>query len=419
MKGQVESSPSLHQQMGLIASEQPRLCQAIEQLVSGDFNARWGASKTLKSMGEVAYPALISMVKSKPQDSDLLGFIAEILGHHPSPQAILALVDLLKQSQDDEVQETVIFTLAKQGPLCIQELLTYLDHEHLQGPVLKALIQMNHPAAIEGFQKCVDHQDAGIRTLAFEGLGQFHQPAITPILIQGLKDTDANIRSTCLKALGRRGASEIDKTLISLVSPLLYDTNEKVCHLAAKTLGRFNHPLALEHLWHRLLEQPHPSSMIAVLIQSLGWTGESQGVDYLLKLLHMIENGEVPAFRQQSASALVIELIQVLSTLHDASNSTKVTLALIPLLRSTRKPHQTIQLKQSLTMAIAQLGQESAIPHLIQVLGIKDDRLRLHVIAALKQLNREQSYKQLLATSQELMLDPELQAGIAIALQEW
>ena len=419
MKWQTESSPLVGQQARPVDSEQPMLAQSMDQLVSGDFNARWSASKALKSMGDIAHPSLIEIVESQPQDTDLLGFIADILGHRPSPDAILALVHLLKHCDDDDVRETVILTLAKQGPDCIQELLAYLNHPHLQGTVLKALIQMNHPAAIEGFLSCIDHHDAEIRAQAFEGVGQFHQAAIAPVLIQGLQDTHAKVRGICVKALGLREQSDVNESLITAISPRLYDLNETVCHLTAKTLGRLTHPLAFEHLWHCLIEQSQPSTMTVVLIQALGWAGHSQGVDYLLRLLKMIVSQESPAFQQPWPSAVVLELIQTLTNLYDPQHSIAVERELIPLLTSKVTPFETIQVKQALTMAIAQLGQDHSIPHLISVLSIEDHRLRLHVIAALKQLNRDLSYKHLVAAAQDLTLDPTLTTGIAIALKEW
>jgi len=254
------------------------LHHAIEQLVSGDFNARWSASKTLKSMGEDAYPSLLPLLESNHQDSDLLLFIVDILGSSSRPEAILALVNLLSDCNDDEVRERTILTLAQQGDTYIQELYPYLDHPSLQGTVLKAFIQMRHPATIKGFLHCLEHPDVEIRALAFEGIGQFHHPEIISRLIQGLQDFQPHIRGLCLKALGMRGESDIDPGVIKAVAPLLYDMNAEVCTLASKALGRFNHSLALEHLWQRLLDQPKDqpmgqpaiSPLTPALIQALG-----------------------------------------------------------------------------------------------------------------------------------------------------
>lgn len=415
----MESFASSHLSAGFISSDLDMLEQAINQLVSGDFNARWGVAKSLKLMGEVAHPSLISILETNPQDPDLLGFIAEILGHSPSPQAMLALVHLLNHCDDDDVREAVIYILAKQGPTCVDALLSYLDHPDLQRSVLKALIQMNHPATIEGFLLGCKKDDPEMRALAFEGLGQFHHGAIAPRLIQGLQDPDANVRGICVKALGLRSKSDVNEVLISAVSPLLYDTNERVGRLAAKTLGRFNHPLALESLWHRLIEPSHPSAITPDLIQALAWSGHSQGVHFLLKTMTLLVCDDGPAFRQSWPSELVIELIQTLANLHESNHFSAVENAFMLLLSSKSPLFESIQMKQVLTMAIAKLGQDRSIPPLIQVLANDNDRLRFHVIAALKQLNRDLSYKQLLESSQDLTLEPELRTGIAIALKEW
>ena len=60
-----------------------------------------------------------------------------------------------------------------------------------------------------------------------------------------------------------------------------------------------------------------------------------------------------------------------------------------------------------------------AIPELIRLLGIADMGVRLHAIAALKQIAPEDAYTQLQTLAEDDTVADEMRYGIAIALQEW
>ncbi|NJN24032.1 MAG: HEAT repeat domain-containing protein [Acaryochloridaceae cyanobacterium RL_2_7] len=218
---------------------------SLIQLYSGDFNARWQAAKSLKTLGEIAHPALMKLAEDTQAEPDVLCFVVEILGANPSPEILLALVRLLKETTSEDVQESIILTLAKQGPSCIEALLPYGKQPSLQKVVLKALIQINHPATLPGLISFTVHHDPNLRAIALEGLGQFHNPEILALLQQGLEDESANVRATCSKAMGLRLEHEKSPQVIESLIPLLDDLDPKVRSITAKSLGRMNHPQSI------------------------------------------------------------------------------------------------------------------------------------------------------------------------------
>ena len=79
--------------------------------------------------------------------------------------------------------------------------------------------------------------------------------------------------------------------------------------------------------------------------------------------------------------------------------------------------HPPIQ--QTIITTLGQLGEAAARPALIQLLAETDLGVRLHVIAALKQITPELTHSHLQQLAAQDNLEPDLAEGIAIALQEW
>jgi HEAT repeat protein len=60
-----------------------------------------------------------------------------------------------------------------------------------------------------------------------------------------------------------------------------------------------------------------------------------------------------------------------------------------------------------------------AIASLIQLLADSDLAVQLHAISALKRLNSVAAHQQLTQLANDTTISPQLQQGVAIALQEW
>ena len=402
---------------------------AFRELVTGDFKARWQAAKVLKTYGEEVHERLIAIAQSSAHDPDLIGFIVGILGVDATPEILLTLINLLKSSTDEELRDTIILTLGKQGPSQVDALLELADDPNLEFSVVRALVQINHPSTISGLLKFSSNNNPAIRTLAIEALGQFHSPRISEQLRKGLTDTSSTVRLASLKALGLRQAEEIDPSLISKVSECLYDTNSKVSDTASKALGRYDSPLAIEALWRRLIASSSPTPLTQSLIRALGWSSHPKGIDYLIQLLSQLSSVRQPAVTNEPKlvstgpsdwpTEMVNGLIQTIANVESSDYQGKIASQLTELLSKDIKPFDEIQVKQQLIMAIARLQQDSSIPDLLNALAIDDDRLRFHIIAALKQINPDLSHEKLVAYNQDSELESTLKAGIEFAVREW
>ncbi len=90
--------------------------------------------------------------------------------------------------------------------------------------------------------------------------------------------------------------------------------------------------------------------------------------------------------------------------------------------RGTLTQHPATEIaniKSAIALSLGQLGEMQAIEPLILLLADSNASVRLHAIAALKNLDEEATYQQLQELANNATLTADLQQGIAIALAEW
>jgi HEAT repeat protein len=90
----------------------------------------------------------------------------------------------------------------------------------------------------------------------------------------------------------------------------------------------------------------------------------------------------------------------------------------IDLLATNHPALQFASIKQSVALGLGQLKDMRALNPLINLLADPDNSIRLHCTAALKQLNTVRARQELENLAKQSNLQPGLQQGIAIALQE-
>lgn len=250
----------------------------------------------------------------------------------------------------------------------------------------------------------------------------YDHPSILSILVQALADPVAQIRQAAVTGLGLK-ATQLNRTStassepsgsssndwVHIIQPLLSDLNPEVCRQSAIALGRIGTDAAADALF-ATLQSPHtPLHLKTEIIRVLGWMAVPRAVSYLQQALSTHLN-------QDDSQPLCREIIAVLGRIERADLQPLATAAVLSLLRSA--PLDT-ELQQSIASTLGQLGNQSAIEPLIQLLENPDLGVRLHTIAALKKLNPNLTHLRLQQLSQDQTLTPRLQQGIAIALQEW
>ncbi|MEG4802860.1 HEAT repeat domain-containing protein [Microcoleus sp. ARI1-B5] len=430
------------QQVTANSSQQPEqhileqaVSLAIQALEWGDFQDRWEIAKVLPNLGNGAIAPLIAVLEDEDADTEPRWFAARILGKFvkPSypegnrPEVMQALVKLIENS-DEELSQIAAETLGTFGPTAIESLATLLLQEDSRQFATAALAQIRHPETIAPLLSVVGDSQVAVRVAAIEALSSFHDSRIPPVLIGALKDPATAVRKEAVRALGVRAYLDAELDLVNLLKPLLWDIRLEVCQFAAIALGRLKTDAAAYSLFE-LLRSPATGVELQIeTVRALGWSETAAGLEYLQTALigRSAVNAEPSELTNSDRlpihsinSAVCQEIVAVLGRVEKPELKVKAAEILSDLLEGNHPAVQSAQIKQSLALALGQLGDIRALDVLIQLLADGDNSVRLHSTAALKRLGAGEVRQQLESLVKQESLEPRLKQGIAIALQEW
>lgn len=380
----------------------------IAVLESGGFQDRWDVAKVLPQFGEGAIAPLVSLVQDPDQDLEARWFAARALGNWEHPLAIQALALVITADRDDDLSQMAATALSMIGPAAIPALCPLLAQPTTCLVAAQALAQIDHPDAVPALISVADSADPLVRQVAIDALALFQDDRVPEIQVGALTDPVASVRRVAVAGLSRRAGQLPPSQLADLLADLLWDINLEVCHQAAIGLSRVGDP-AIEPLMRVLQSALSPVSLQLEAVRSLGWIGSAAALEQLAPGLHQPELP--PSVRQ--------EIVAVLGRWSEPTLKPVATQALVQFLQSHGFTAQEIPLQQTIALSLGQLGHPAALQPLIQLLAVEEMGVRLHAIAALKQLNRVEAHDQLMSLSSQATLPPALGQGIAIALQEW
>lgn len=393
------------------------LVSVLSELERGDFQSRWETAKQIPNFGEPAIASLIDLLHKTPTDVELQWFVARILGQFDHADAVMALVHLLQHTDDEDVAEIAAQMLAQIGPQAVDVLARLLADPQSRTLVVPALAQVQDPTIVPLLLPVVDDADVTVRAIAIETLGRFHDPRIIPALLQGLTDLNAKVRQVAIASTSYRAQLFADQghEPVTLIAPLLKDLELQVCQTAALALGRLATDAAAQALQTVASADPVPVPLKLTIVQALGQIGSHKSVQFLQKLWpHTASSFQVIDDADQTMAEAIIKAL----TLNRQTDvQTASAQALIHCLHHQPSPDST--LNKTIASALGQLGNTEAIPELIRLLGISDMGVRLHAIAALKQIAPELAYTRLQALAKDNMVAEDVRDGVAIALQEW
>lgn len=258
---------------------------AISTLIEADFQQQWEVQKLIPGFGRDILIPLIELLQDETLDPDIRWFICPILGNFPEPQVIVALVELLQQTQALELREIVGQTLITLGTAAINALESLLAQPEYRSLAVQSLFYIRTVETIPLLLEVAQDTQPELRAIAIQALGSFHDPRIPPLLIAALEDKFSSVRQAAVNALGFRPdlAEELD--LVNRLQPLLSDLNLQVCRETAIALGRMTQVSATTALFSVLEADTTPSALKLDLVKALGWSKLSQGIDYLEKAL--------------------------------------------------------------------------------------------------------------------------------------
>jgi HEAT repeat protein len=383
---------------------------AIEALEWGDFEDRWEIAKVLPNLGNGAIAPLISILEDEDADTEQRWFAARILGKFDRPEVIHALVELVKNS-DEELSQIAAETLGNFGPRAIESLATLLQQEDSRQFATAALAQIRRSETIAPLLSVVGDSQAAVRAHAIEALSSFRDSRIPPVLVAALKDPATAVRKEAVRALGVRAYLDAELDLVNLLKPLLSDIRLEVCKLAAIAIGRVKTDAAAAALFELLRSPITPVELQIETVRALSWSETAAALEYLQQTL-------IAEFYNTN-SLVCQEIVTVLGRVEKPELKAKAAEIMMDWLKTGHPAVESVEIKQSLALGLGQLGDMRALDVLIQMLADADTSVRLHCMAALKQLGAAEVRQQLESLLKQESLEPRLKQGIAIALQEW
>ena len=352
---------------------------ALSILTIGDFQQRWEIAKVFSSLGKSAIAPLIDILEDEDADEELLCFAARILGDMKNPDAIAPLVELLKTNNNEELRAMAAAALGQIGPVAISALTEVLGNKDTRLLAVRSLSYIRHRETILPLLSMVKDPQIAVRVAAIEALGSFHDERVPPVLLNALRDVTAIVRREAVLGLGYRPdlCSELD--LVTRLQQRLYDEDEDVSCAAAIALSRMGCDTAAYHLFQVLMSPNIPLSLQLETIRALVWVETLSGLEFLQQALNQVQS-----------KTLWQEIVTVLGRVNCPTLTEKAAEILLSMLRSQHPAVEIASTRSALALSLGQLGSSQALEPLSAMLADEDAQVRLHAIAALKNLAPDQ-----------------------------
>jgi HEAT repeat protein len=392
----------------IVKNQEHLLELALTILEQGDFHQRWDIAKVFSRLGNIVISPLIEILEDADAEDELRWYAARILGELKNPEIIPPLVELLKTNDSEELQTTVVTALGEIGTFAIDALTELLGDENTRLLAVRSLSQIRQKEIIPPLLSVVQDPDVAVRAAAIEALSSFHDERVPPVLLNALDDLAATVRCEAVLGLGFRPdlCSQLD--LVAKLEPRLYDFNLQVCCAATIALSKMSGDDAAEHLFKVLQSSHTPLKLQLETIRALSWVGSANSLEYLRQALNQLQS-----------ITLSEEIVKVLGRVQQPNLNALAAEILLGMLQLQHPATENPSVKSAIALSLGQLGRTQAIEPLIKLLADGDSSVRLHAIAALKNLAPEAAHQQLQQLATETTLTPELHKGIATALTEW
>ncbi|BAY12894.1 HEAT repeat-containing PBS lyase [Calothrix sp. NIES-2098] len=381
---------------------------ALAILEFGDFQQRWEIAKVFIQLGNVAIPRLIEILEDEDADEEARWYAARILSEFKHPDTIAPLVQLLKSSDSQELKAMAATALGEMDTLAIAALAELLSDENTRLLAVRSLSYIRRTEIITPLLSVVQDPQAAVRAAAIAALSSFHDERVPPLLVTALDDFASSVRLAAVQGLGFRSDLCATLDLVTQIQPRLYDLNEDVACAAAVALARMGGDNAAKSLFEVLISPNQSIKLQLETIRSLSWLGSVSSLEYLQQALN-----------HSTSETLWQEIVTVLGRVQQPELTLIATEILLEMLRSPHPATEISNIKSAIALSLGQLGQMQAIEPLIELLADPNKSVRLHAIAALKNLAPEVAYQQLQQLANNTTITPDLQQGIAIALIEW
>ncbi|MGH7999330.1 MAG: HEAT repeat domain-containing protein [Brasilonema sp.] len=360
----------------ILKNQEHLLELAICVLENGDFQQRWEIAKVFTYLETIAIPRLIDILKDEDAEEELRTYAARILGDFKNPNAIPALMELLKTNESDELKEIAATALGQMGSVAMSSLTELLAEEQTRLLATQMLSYIRQKETIAPLLSVVQDSQVAVRAVAIEALSSFHDNRVPPVLLKALNDVAAPVRREAVVGLGFRPDLREALDLVAKLQPRLYDIDQDVCCAAVAAVSRMGSEAAVQQLFQVLVSPNVPIRLQLEAIRALSWVGTLSGLEYLQQALHQLQ---FPTVWQ--------EIVTVLGRVSDTTLTDKAAEILLEMLPQNHPGVEIANIKSAIALSLGQLGKKQAIDALTQMLADEDAQVRLHASAALKKLS--------------------------------
>lgn len=341
-----------------IANSEYLLALALKILEMGDFQQRWDIAKVLNQLGNIAIPSLIAILKDEDADDELRWFVTRILGEYQHPDVIHPLLELLQTTEDEELQAIATTALGNIGNVAIPALTSMLKSDDTRLLAVRSLSYIRTPETITPLLSVVEDDQVAVRAAALEALSSFHDQRVPPVLLNALDDQGATVRCIAVQSLGYRADLSTELDLVGKLQPRLYDIHIEVCCAAAVALARIGGDVATGHLFTVLISPHTPITLQLEIIRALIWVETLLGVECLQKAVNELNSVTlwqeiVTVLGRVQKPELITVATKILSDMlqleHPATKITSVKTAIALSLGQLGSPEATPLLNDMLT----------------------------------------------------------------------
>ncbi len=347
---------------------------ALSVLTLGDFQQRWEIAKVFNHLGKIAIAPLIDILENEDADEELRSFVTQILGDMKSPDVIAPLTEVLK-TDNEEIKAMAATALAKVGPVAIPALTDFLNNEDTCLLAVQALSYIRHKEIITPLIRVAKDAEVAVRLAAIEALASFHDPRVPPVLLNALDDVSASVRREAVFGLSYRCDLCFELDLVTKLKPRLYDFNLDVCCAAVIALSRMNCDAAADPLFQALISPDTPVKLQQEIIRALIWMETPSSLSYLHSALNEVQS-----------VTLWQNIVTALGRANNQNVTDKAAEILLAFLQSKHPAIEITSIRSAIALSLGQLGKVQALEPLMTMLADEDAQVKLHAMAALKNL---------------------------------
>lgn len=173
-------------------AEKPKVVDAAERhLIQRKFRESFPADKL---------DALIDHLRSTPK-RDIRQFILKFLGWSGDQRALPVLLEHLENPETSDVAAQAIIDFGASGAPAVLERLRVSEEDDVTSLLLRVVNVISGPEAVPTILGCLDHDNAMIRRLAIETLGDIPEPRSIEYLLAKLDDYDFGCQQAAVNSI--------------------------------------------------------------------------------------------------------------------------------------------------------------------------------------------------------------------------